>query len=320
MKNKIILAGGTGFLGRMLQLHFVGKGAEVVVLSRNAVGLDASGRLVQWDGETRGDWCRELEDCKAVINLAGRSVDCRYHALNRRLIMDSRVNSTRVLGEAIRACADPPEVWLNSSTATIYKHSYDVAMDETDGLIGSTPEAKDEFSIEVARAWEEEFDASETMGTRKVAMRSAMVLGSESGSVFMVLRRLARLGLGGRMGDGRQYVSWIHQDDFCRVVECLIERKDISGVVNVAAPNPLPNAEMMRLFREAVGMPIGLPATDWMLEIGAFVLRTETELIIKSRRVVPRRLAELGFRFQYENMADAVRDLERRVRGGEGAG
>jgi hypothetical protein len=213
-----------------------------------------------------------------------------------------------VLGEAIARCASPPRVWLNSSTATIYRHTFGPAWDEA-GEIGATPEAKDAFSVEVATAWEREFNAAPTPRTRKVALRSAMVLGHARNSVFPVLRRMTRLGLGGRMGSGRQFVSWIHQEDFCRAVEFLLERDDLSGVVNLAAPNPLPNADMMRLFRELCGVPIGLPATEWMLEVGAFLLHTETELIIKSRRVVPGRLLAAGFQFRFPEMRGAVADL-----------
>jgi uncharacterized protein (TIGR01777 family) len=243
-----------------------------------------------------------------VLNLAGRSVNCRYTAGNRREMLDSRTESTRVLGQAIAACSRPPRVWLNSSTATIYKHSFDRAMDET-GEIGATPEAKDAFSIEVATAWEQAFAEASTSATRKVALRTAMVFGLGKGGVFEVLHRLTRLGLGGTMGHGRQYVSWIHEEDFCRAVEWLIEREDLSGPINLAAPTPVPNREMMRIFRRVCGMPIGLPATRWMLEVGAFMLRTETELIIKSRRVVPGRLLTSGFEFRHPEMEGAAREL-----------
>lgn len=304
----LVLAGGSGFLGRLLARYFTAKGWTVTILTRHPQSGSEVIREVAWDGKNRGDWVRELEGARTVINLAGRSVDCRYHALNRRLIMESRVDSTRVLGEAIAACQSPPQVWLNSSTATIYRHNFGPAWDET-GETGAHPDAKDAFSIEVARAWECVFSEAQTPNTRKVALRSAMVLGNYRNSVFPVLRRLTRLGLGGRMGSGKQFVSWIHELDFCRAIEWLIDREDLAGIVNLAAPNPLTNADMMRRFRELVGMPIGLPATEWMLEVGAFFLRTETELIIKSRRVVPGRLLAEGFKFQFEHLADAVRDL-----------
>jgi hypothetical protein len=267
-------------------------------------------REIAWDGEKLGSWVAELEGAQAVVNLCGKSVDCRYTASNRRLLVESRTLPTRVFGQAIAQCKVPPRVWLNSSTATIYKHTFGPAWDES-GLVQGTPEAKDEFSIQIAEMWEREFDKADTPRTRKVALRSAMVLGYGRNSVFPVLRRLTRLGLGGRMGSGKQFVSWIHHEDFCRVVEWLIAREHISGVINVAAPNPLTNADMMRLFREQLGMPIGLPATEWLLEAGAFLLRTETELILKSRRVVPGRLLANDFEFRFTQFGDALRNLMR---------
>ena len=310
MKNKIVLAGGSGFLGRMLFEHFGERGWEVVILSRSTKGL---AHTVPWDGETPGDWCDELEGATAVVNLAGRSVDCRYTALNRRLIMNSRIRSTAVLGKAIANCKVPPRVWLNSSTATIYRHSHVHPMDEWSGEIGATKAAKDAFSVKVAQKWERAFSECETPRTRKVVLRTAMVMGTEEGGVFRVLRRLTRLGLGGAMAGGLQFVSWIHERDFCRALEWLVLKGDISGVVNLAAPNPLTNAEMMAAFRQSVGMPVGLQSAHWMLEVGAFLLRTETELIIKSRRAVPGRMLRNGFRFQFEHFRAAIADLERRI-------
>src|SRR6185503_12046295 len=241
-------------------------------------------------------------------NLAGRSVDCRYHARNRKLMMDSRVETTRVLGEAITRCANPPKVWLNASTATIYKHTFGPAWKE-DGEIGATAEAQDAFSIEIATAWERAFNATKTPRTRKVALRSAMVFGHGANSVFPVLCRLARFGLGGRMASGRQYVSWIHETDFCRALDWLIDREEFTGPVNLAAPNPVTNSEMMATVRQLCGVPFGLPAAAWMLEVGAFFLRTETELIIKSRRVAPARLLASGFKFQFPELRAALENL-----------
>ena len=308
--KKMILAGGSGFLGQTLAAHFA-KNYEIVVLTR-APKRRSPFREVAWDGRTLGPWAAELEGADVVINLAGRSVDCRYTPRNRRLIMDSRVEPTRVLGQAIAACEVPPALWLNSSTATIYKHTFNAAWDES-GEIAPTHEAKDALSIEVAGAWEAAFTNAPTPNTRKVALRSAMVLGGGRNSVFPVLRRLVRLGLGGRMGKGNQFVSWIHETDFCRAVEWLIEHPDLTGAINICAPNPLANSEMMRTLREIVGALFGLPATQWMLEIGAFFLRTETELIIKSRRVVPRRLLESGFQFRYPAFREAAADLHSRL-------
>lgn len=305
--KKIVIAGGSGFLGRALAAHFHKSGFLVTILTRSPKAADDATEI-GWDARTTGDWARELENAVAVINLTGRSVNCRYHERNRRLILDSRILSTRVIGQAIARCKSPPAVWLNASTATIYKHALGPAWDES-GQIGSTPEGMDEFSIEVATAWERAFNEAKTPATRKIAMRAAMVFGLGRNSVFPMLRRLTRLGLGGKMGSGRQFVSWIHEDDFCRAVEWLIADDSFSGVVNIAAPNPVTNAEMMRIFRETFGIPIGLPAAKWMLEIGTFLLRTETELVIKSRHVVPRRLIESGFVFNFPFLDTAVEEL-----------
>lgn len=306
--QRIILAGGNGFLGRLLLRYFTERDFEVIVLTRHPNQNSGAAKHLLWDAQTVGPWVIHLDGARAVINLAGRSVNCRYNVFNRRAILDSRVDSTRVLGEAIQHCANPPAVWLNSSTATIYKHSLDRAMNE-DGEIGATPEAKDAFSVEVAREWERTFESANTLATRKVALRTAMVLGTQAGSVLDVLRRLVGSGLGGRMGSGKQYVSWIHEEDFCRTIEWLISEKNFSGAVNITAPNPIPNDELMRSLRTACGRSIGLPATRWMLEIGAFFMRTETELIIKSRRVVPGRLLASGFHFKFPKLQDALDDL-----------
>jgi len=308
MSERIILAGGSGFLGTLLANHFKALGWDVLVLTRQPKPCTDGVREIAWDGETLGSWAAELEGAEAVVNLCGKSVNCRYTASNRKLLVESRTLPTRVLGEAIAQCKVPPRVWLNSSTATIYQHTFGPAWDER-GLVQGTPEAKDKFSIQIAEMWEREFEKAGTPRTRKVVLRSAMVLGYGRNSVFPVLRRLTRLGLGGRMGTGKQFVSWIHHEDFCRAVAWLMAREHISGVINVAAPNPLTNADMMRLFREQLGMPFGLPATAWLLEVGAFLLRTETELIIKSRRVVPGRLLVNDFAFRFAKFGDALRDL-----------
>jgi len=309
-KKRIILAGGSGFLGRALAAHFVKADWDVLILSRFPNQSTDIARSVAWDGRGDGEWERALDGATAVVNLSGKSVDCRYNHRNRREIMDSRVNSTRALGAAIGRCANPPPVWLNASTATIYTHTFGHAWDEA-GETAAAPEAKDAFSVDVAKAWERTFDEARTPRTRKVAMRMAMVLGHGKNSVFPTLRRLVRLGLGGKMSSGQQFVSWIHELDYCRAVEWLLAREDIHGVVNLAAPNPLPNAEMMTILRGVCGVPFGLPATQWMLEAGAFFLRTETELIIKSRRVIPRRLLNSGFQFRYLTIREAFEDLSR---------
>jgi uncharacterized protein (TIGR01777 family) len=252
-----------------------------------------------------------------VINLAGRSVNCRYHAANRRLMMDSRVDSTRVVGQAIAAAVSPPRVWLQASTATIYAHRFDAPNDEATGILGgSEPGIRDtwRFSIDVAKAWERACDEAATPRTRKVLMRSAMVMSPDRGGIFDTLLRLVRRGLGGNAAGGRQYVSWIHESDFERSVLWLIEHDEISGPVNLASPGPLPYAEFMRTLRRAAGVRLGLPATRLMLEVGAVLMRTETELVLKSRRVVPGRMLAAGFTFEVPEWGRAAEDLCRRAR------
>lgn len=307
---KVVIPGGSGQVGTILARDLQGDGHDVVVLSRRP-GV-RPWRVVAWDGATLGDWQREIDGCDVVINLSGRSVNCRYTPANREEILQSRVVSTRVVGRAIARAARPPWVWLQASTATIYAHRYDGANDEHSGMLGgheSNAPSSWRFSIDVARAWERAFEEAVTDRTRKVALRSAMTLSPDPGGVFDTLLGLARHGLGGSAGHGRQFMSWIHYEDFVAAVRWLIRHDDIDGVVNVASPNPLRNAEFMRLLRAACGASFGLPANRWMLEIGAVFMRTETELILKSRRVVPARLLEHGFTFKYPDWPDAARDL-----------
>ncbi len=313
MSRRIILAGGSGFLGHLLGEYFQTRGWEPIVITRRPAA-GARFKEMEWDGRTVGEWQRALEGAEVVINLAGRSINCRFTPENRRLVMSSRVHSTRALGEAIQRCARPPRLWLNSSTATIYKHTFGPPHDESSMDFSATPEAKDAFSVEVALAWEKSLHEAVTPRTRQVALRTTLVFGTVDGGVFQILRRLARFGLGGRMGSGRQYVSWIHEDDFCRAVEWILAHEELAGPVNMAAPTPVTNAEMMAMFRKVCGLPFGLPAEEWMLEVGAFFLRTETELMLKSRRVIPGKLQEAGFNFRFPTMEEALRDLESRCR------
>ncbi len=282
-------------------------------------------QTVHWDGEEIGPWIETLEGADVCINLAGRSVNCRYHAGNRRKIYDSRIGTTRLLNRVIAGLDDPPRVWMNASTATIYRHALDRPMDEATGeLGGDEPISKNRrapetwnFSIRVAKDWEAAFFATQTPRTRKVALRSAIVFIPEPGSTFATFLNLVRLGLGGKQGNGRQFVSWIHETDFARAVEFLIEREDIDGPVNVAAPHPLPNREFMAALRDAWGMPNGLPAPRPLLEIGTLLMRTESELVLKSRRVVPGRLLEAGFEFEFPDWLEAAEDLVRQWRNRE---
>ncbi len=315
---KIVIPGGSGQVGSLLARTFQRDGHEVVVLSRTP--SSASWRVVTWDAHSLGTWTAELENADAVINLAGRSVNCRYGSANRHAILDSRVQSTRVVGEAIAHAKKPPRCWLQMSTATIYAHRFDAPNDEANGIIGGNePNAPDtwNFSIDVAAAWERAANEARTPHTRKIVLRSAMVMSPDRGGIFDTLLRLVRFGLGGPAGGGAQFISWIHGDDFVRSIYYLLECERIEGPVNICAPNPLPNAQFMRDLRVAWGARLGLPASAWMIEIGTYFLRTESELVLKSRRVVPGRLLEDGFKFTFPQWQDAAKHLCASWRGGK---
>ncbi len=310
---RIAIAGGSGQIGHVLARHLSSQGQAVTVLTRHP--RPAPWRTVRWDARSPGAWTEVLEGADVCINLAGRSVDCRYTPRNRRLIHDSRTDSTRLLNEVVSSLRKPPRVWLNAATATIYRHALDRPMDEPDGEFGGKEPGAPEtwnFSIEVAKDWETAFFETETPRTRKVALRSAMTFSPDRGGVFDVFLKLVRFGLGGTQGSGRQYVSWIHDIDFARAVDLLIAREDLAGPVILASPNPVPNQEFMRVLREAWRTPVGLPSTSWMIEVGTFLMRTESELVLKSRRVVPTRLLEAGFQFTYPKWPEAAHDLVRR--------
>ena len=311
---KIVIPGGSGQVGRLLTRSLEAAGHQVVLVGRAAGG---GGRVVPWDARTLGPWAAEIDGADAVINLAGRSVNCRYTRAHMEEMMDSRVNSTRAVGAAIERAARPPRVWLQMSTATIYAHRFDAPNDEATGLIGGDePDvpAHWRFGVDIAQAWEGAQAAAATPATRKVALRTTMVMSPDRGGVFDVLLGLTRRGLGGPIAGGRQWMSWIHGRDFARAVALLLERADISGPVNLAAPNPLPQRDFMAALRAACGTRVGLPATRWMLAIGAFFMRTETELVLKSRRVVPGRLADAGFQFEFPHWPEAAKDLVARWR------
>jgi len=318
---RIILPGGTGQIGIILTRHFLKSGHEVVILSRSPGRKNYAKQhpfshpnvsMLRWNAKQVEGWSDALEGSDVVINLAGRSVNCRYTPANRKLILDSRVDSTRALGQAIAHCDAPPKIWLQSSTATIYAHRFDAPNDEATGIIGGEQTNVDDtwrFSIDVAKAWEAAAKEFQSNTTRQVLLRSSMVMSRDKDGVFDVLCGLAKKGLGGRNGDGKQYVSWIHADDFCGCVDYLIADQTLSGPVNVASPNPLTNAEFMGSLRQALGVKMGLPAAKWMLEIGALFMKTETELLLKSRRVVPGKLIAAGYRFQFPNWHSACCDL-----------
>jgi uncharacterized protein len=316
---KIVMPGGTGHVGAAIARAFADH--EVVIIGRSTP--------IAWDGKTLGPWAKQLDGADVVINLAGRSVNCRYTDANRADMLNSRIDSTRVVGEAIAAAAKPPRVWLQSSTATIYSHRLDAPNDEATGWIASdgsagarsTPEGSAEsidapsgdpkwkFSVEIAKAWERTLAEAPTPHTRKVALRSAMVMSPDRDGIFDVLYTITRRGLGGAIGGGAQYVSWIHERDFTRALAWLIEHAEVDGAVNLASPNPLPQRDFMAALRAAAGRRIGLPATAWMARLGAFAMRTEAELILKSRRVVPGRLAAAGFSFEFPDWPAAAQDL-----------
>jgi uncharacterized protein (TIGR01777 family) len=307
---RIVIPGGSGQVGRVLARHFQQRGHHVTILTRGP--HTAQWQTVHWDGMNPGLWTQYLEGADVCINLTGHSVNCRYTTENRETIYYSRIQSTRLLGEVIAGLADPPWLWLNASTATIYRHALDRPMDEATGeLGGDEPGAPNawNFSIRVAKDWEAAFFGVATPRTRKIAMRSAITFSPAPGNAFAVFLNLVRLGLGGKQGNGRQFVSWIHEADFARAVEFLIGREDLEGPINIASPNPLPNREFMAALRDAWGMPNGLSAPAPLLEIAAFFMRTETELVLKSRRVVPGRLLEEGFEFEFPGWPEAAEDL-----------
>jgi len=332
---RIVLPGGSGQVGQALARYFHAAGHQVTVLTRSP--YTAPWQTVHWDAlaagsptngsQTNGSWPETLEGADVVINLAGRSVNCRYNLRNRTEIYNSRILTTRLLGQVFSRLRHPPRLWMNASTATIYRHSINEPMGEASGelggyelispgLLGHTRHAPDtwNFSISVAKDWEAEFFTTFTPHTRKLALRSAITLSPTPGNAFEAFLNLVRFSLGGHQGNGRQYVSWIHELDFCRAVDFLIQREDLDGPINIASPNPLPNRDFMRGLREAWDMPNGFPAPALAIELGAFFLRTESELVLKSRRVIPTRLLDAGFTFDFPHWPEAAEDLVRQWR------
>lgn len=310
---KVVIPGGTGQVGTLLRRSLIAQGHNVIVLTRRPT----QPHEVAWDGQSLGAWAKEFEGADAVVNLAGRSVSCRYNEANLQAMMDSRVRSAEIVGEAVARCDAPPSVWLQASTATIYAHRFDAPNDEATGVIGGAEPGVPEYweySVRIARFWEQAQQQAVTPATRQVALRSAMVMSPDRAGIFDYLSWLARLGLGGPVAGGAQYISWIHEYDFVRAVCRILADDRFEGAVNLAAPAPLPHREFMRALRRAWRVPVGLPATAWMAEIGAFVLRSDTELLLKSRRVVPARLLEAGFEFEYPGWPAAARELVARRR------
>ncbi|MES2574655.1 MAG: TIGR01777 family oxidoreductase [Bacteroidota bacterium] len=299
--KKLIIAAGTGFLGQVLVNHFRNKFEEIVILTRGKSKTNGNIKYLNWNAKTFSGWEAELENATVLINLAGKSVDCRYTKKNKKEILLSRIQSTKILNKAVLNCKYPPKHWLNSSTSTIYRFSLDKQMDEVDGEIGN------DFSINVALSWEKAFFKTETPNTLKTALRTSIVLGKEGGA-FIPLKTLAKLGFGGKQGKGNQYISWIHEEDFANAVDFIIE-KEITGVINVVSPEPIRNYDFMQKLRKGVGFPFGIPMPAFLLEIGSFFIRTETELVLKSRNVIPKKLLENGFKFKFGNIDNAFKNL-----------
>ena len=299
--SKLIIAAGTGFLGQVLVNHFKNNFEQIVILTRGISKTEGKVKFVNWNTKTLTGWETELENATALINLAGKSVDCRYTKANKREILLSRIESTKILNKAVLKCTNPPKHWLNSSTATIYRFSLDKKMDEVDGEIGN------DFSMNVAQSWEKAFFKTETPQTLKTALRTSIVLG-KNGGAFIPLKRLAQFGFGGKQGNGNQFISWIHEHDFARAVDFIIEN-EMTGCVNIVSPNPIANVDFMKKLRKAVGQFIGIPTPKFILKIGAFIIGTEPELVLKSRNVIPKRLQDQGFLFEHSNLSKCFQNL-----------
>jgi len=293
MIKKIVIAGGTGFIGKYFKYKFQSLGYEVFIISRQKPHI-------QW--QDKGGIVAALENSEMLINLAGKSVDCRYTEMNRSEILLSRTRTTQALGEAILQCTNPPQLWINSSTATIYRHAEDRSMTEDTGEIGTG------FSVNVAKSWEQSFFNFQLSKTRQVALRTAIVLGKNGGAI-KPLKNLVRFGIGGKQGNGKQMFSWIHIEDVFNIVLFLQSKNNLEGVFNCSSPNPIDNNTLMKSFREKMKMKIGLPSPKWLLEAGAVFIRTETELVLKSRWVVPGRLLKEGYNFKFPLIDPALENL-----------
>ena len=299
--KKLVIAAGTGFLGQIIVNHFKDKFEEITILTRGKSEIKNNIRYITWDAKKISGWENELENADVLINLAGKSVDCRYTEKNKKEILASRIDSTKILNKAILLCEKPPKHWLNSSTSTIYRHSEDKQMTEENGEIGS------DFSMNVAKAWEKTFFETKTLKTLKTALRTSIVLG-RNGGAFIPLKRLTQFGLGGKQGNGNQFISWIHEKDFARAIEFIIEKKMI-GIVNVVSPKPLQNKKFMNVLRKTLKMKIGFPTPKVLLKFGAKVIGTEPELVLKSRNVIPERLNKNGFDFEFDTLVKAFKNL-----------
>lgn len=304
--KKIVIAGGTGFLGTCIAKYYSGPDYEIRILSRKHLVDHDNIKYYKWDGKSIGYWTEALEGADVLINLNGKSVDCRYTQHNQQLIYDTRLEATYVLGKAMLACQHAPKVWLNAASATIYRHSLDKAMNEQDGEIGTG------FSVDVCKKWEQVFSSFHLPETRKIALRTGIVLGRHGGPL-VPLRRLAKVGMGGKHGNGKQLFSWLHETDFVRIIDFLINTPHLHGTYNITSPQPVTNAVLMKSLRKCLKMPFGLPLGKKLLDFGALLIGTETELILKSRWVVPEKLCKAGFKFSFPDINTALQDLERKV-------
>lgn len=301
--DKLVIAGGSGFLGQVLAKYFQPSVKEIIILSRSPQPTKDNIRCVVWNGRDLGEWKNELKDCDLLINLTGKSVNCRYTEKNKAEILDSRLNATRVLGKAIRQMETPPTVWIQAASSTIYRSSFAKPMDEVAGEIG------DDFSMNVCKQWEKVFWDQECADTKKIVMRIAIVLGKGGGAVPPIIN-LVRFGLGGKQGNGKQMVSWIHEHDFAHAVEWLTANGHNHGIYNCCSPEPVTNREFMKQFRVQWNRTVGLPSPAWLLQIGSALIGTETELLLKSRWVWPKKLIEGGFTFKFDKLSDALADLK----------
>ena len=300
--NKIILAGGNGYMGQVFAEYYRNLAAEIIILSRRPADKQGDITTLVWNGVNEGEWGSSLDGADLLINLCGKNVNCRYTAKNKAEIINSRIHPTKLLGDVIANLQSPPKLWINITSATIYRHAEDRPQDEETGEIGYG------FSIDVCRQWEQTFFETSTPNTRKIALRMGIVLGSRDGA-FPRLLNLVKFGLGGRQGDGQQYVSWVHEQDAAKCTEWLMQHKELEGVINCTAPEAVKNAEFMKLIRNAYGVPFGLPSPAWLLELGAVVIGTETELILKSRWVAPKLLVDSGYSFIFPKAAHAIKDI-----------
>ncbi|RPE12860.1 TIGR01777 family protein [Chitinophaga lutea] len=299
--KKIVIAGGTGFIGDGL-IEYFSPGNTLIILSRQPKPARENVIYIQWDGRTAGPWMQALEGADMLVNLAGKSVNCRYTEAHKAAIFASRTESTAILGEAVKSLQNPPALWINSASATIYRHAEDRPMDEFTG------EYHDDFSVQVCKRWEKTFNEITLPHTRKAVLRIAITLGKQGGVMFPYLN-LVKFGLGGHQGSGRQMYSWVHITDVARMMEWLYEHPECSGTYNCAAPGPVTNREFMATVRKAAGQPFGFPAAAWMLKIGAALIGTEAELLLKSRWVLPTRITEAGFRFRYPALKGAMEQI-----------